>query len=161
MNSLQTIWDGEECNRFIGSDSTVFPPFSQPDDGLWAFTPDICMSMKAVFVQKSTYAGLPTSRYTIDFGDLKVNCWWLINYNFFLIRRLITEWTRQALFLSWSPWWLSSTRNYRFAPLRRIDCLWLEFFTLTSQSTLKDDLSQVLSLIFLTLIPCCFNQSRA
>lgn len=71
-NSQLSVWDGDECNRLRGTDSTIFPPFLEPDDGLWTYTPDICMSLKAHYVRKSTYAGLPTSIYSINFGGFEV-----------------------------------------------------------------------------------------
>ncbi|CAG9808926.1 unnamed protein product [Chironomus riparius] len=68
---IEQVWDGDECNRLRGTDSTIFPPFLEPDDGLWTYTPDICMSLKAHYVRKSSYAGLPTSLYSINFGNFE------------------------------------------------------------------------------------------
>jgi len=36
------IWSGENCNKLVGSDSTIFPPFLTPADNVTAFTPEIC-----------------------------------------------------------------------------------------------------------------------
>ncbi|CRK91548.1 CLUMA_CG005205, isoform A [Clunio marinus] len=69
--SMQSVWDGDECNKNIGTDSTLFPPFMTQDMGLWTFTPDICMSLRAHYLEPSSYAGMPTWLYSLDFGDFK------------------------------------------------------------------------------------------
>lgn len=56
-----------------GTDSTIFPPFLERDEGLWTFTPDICMSLRSHYVGESSFDGMPTREYSADFGDMKVS----------------------------------------------------------------------------------------
>ncbi|XP_050087454.1 sensory neuron membrane protein 1 [Anopheles aquasalis] len=65
------IWDGDACNQYVGTDSTIFPPFLTKQDKLWAWSPEICRSLGAHYVEKSKYAGLPMSYFELDFGDIK------------------------------------------------------------------------------------------
>lgn len=37
-----SVYDGEECNKFRGTDSTIFPPFLTTSDKVEAFAPDLC-----------------------------------------------------------------------------------------------------------------------
>lgn len=70
------IWDGDECNEIRGTESSIFPPFTAKDDGIWAFEGGICLSMKAKYERPSKYRGIPTLRYHLDMGDIAVcrNC---------------------------------------------------------------------------------------
>lgn len=67
------VWDGDECNEFRGSESSIFPPFNNLEDGIWAFEGSICRSMKATYEKPSSYRGIPTFKYHLDLGDVAVS----------------------------------------------------------------------------------------
>lgn len=50
------VWPDDECNQYIGTDQSIFPPYLKLEDGIWAFEPsnftyDICRKMYKVFTQ--------------------------------------------------------------------------------------------------------------
>ncbi|CRL04099.1 CLUMA_CG017212, isoform A, partial [Clunio marinus] len=63
-------WDGE-CNEIIGTDSTIFAPFHDKKDILYAFAPDLCRSLGAEYLKPSSYNHVPTGYYSMNFGDIK------------------------------------------------------------------------------------------
>ena len=65
----QTIWAGDDCNNFNGTDSTIFHAYLYEDEELVSFAPDLCRSMGIKFEKKSKVAGIKTNRYTGDLGD--------------------------------------------------------------------------------------------
>lgn len=36
------IWGSDQCNRYDGTDSWIFPPLIKPEDGLKSFSADLC-----------------------------------------------------------------------------------------------------------------------
>lgn len=63
-------WFGDECNQYRGTDSTIFPPFTKTGEQVWAFEPSLCRSMGVVYQHPSKYAGIKSSFYSLDFGDI-------------------------------------------------------------------------------------------
>lgn len=65
------VWAGDECNKYIGTDTTIFPPFLEKEEGYWAFEPQMCRSMAVLYDGPSKYAGIKTNRFTLDLGDIE------------------------------------------------------------------------------------------
>lgn len=56
----------DECNEYIGTDSTVFAPYTDVNDGIWGYEPTVCRSLGAHYIGKSKYMGVKTAEFTID-----------------------------------------------------------------------------------------------
>lgn len=63
------FWDDDECNQYVGTDSTIFPPYMNVKDGIWAYEPSVCRAMGAEYVGKSKYHGIPTREFTLDISS--------------------------------------------------------------------------------------------
>lgn len=68
LDAWPTIDDDDSCNKYVGTDSTVFPPLVKHAEPLFAFEPSICRSLAATYEEPSEYAGIPTKRYGFDLG---------------------------------------------------------------------------------------------
>lgn len=66
-----SVWDEDECNQYVGTDSTIFPPFMNPADGIWAYEPSVCRSLGGTYKEPSKYMGVPTFRYEVDLAEEK------------------------------------------------------------------------------------------
>lgn len=62
-------WGTEECNQYVGTDSTIFAPYMDKNDGIWAYEPSVCRSLGATYGGKSKYMGVPTASFDIDIGS--------------------------------------------------------------------------------------------
>lgn len=82
-------YDEDECNTYVGTDSTVFPAFLPLDEGTYirfffikfpkfdffsfagafAFEPSICRSLGLTFQKKMKANGLPVYRFELDMGE--------------------------------------------------------------------------------------------
>lgn len=62
----------DECNKINGTDGTIFSPYKKKTDIIYSFTPAMCRSLGMTYVRDGSYNSVPTSVFTINFGDMKV-----------------------------------------------------------------------------------------
>ncbi|KAJ3662446.1 hypothetical protein Zmor_006796 [Zophobas morio] len=67
------IWSTKKCNRFVGTDGWIFPPFVDKNAGIWAFTTDLCRSIHTVYTEDATVHGVHVEKYYGDLGDMSTN----------------------------------------------------------------------------------------
>lgn len=67
--SEMDTWDVDECNQYVGTDSTIFPPFMSRDEGIWAYEPSICRSLGMSYKEPAKYNDLPMLRYELNLDD--------------------------------------------------------------------------------------------
>lgn len=67
------IYDGDECNKWKGTDGLIFPPFMKRDEPIWAFAPELCRSFAIKYEKESNYEGVETARFVLDIPDHAVS----------------------------------------------------------------------------------------
>ncbi|XP_025831744.1 sensory neuron membrane protein 1 isoform X2 [Agrilus planipennis] len=67
------VWPTKECNEYHGTDSTIFPPLLQKEEGIVAFSPDICRSLAAVFEKETFVKEVKVNKYTATLGDMSAD----------------------------------------------------------------------------------------
>nr|WKF45046.1 sensory neuron membrane protein 1a [Podabrus annulatus] len=68
-----SVWPTKECNQYVGTDSTIFPPFMTREEGVAAYAPDLCRSLVATFDRPMDYRGIAVNRYIATFGDMSTD----------------------------------------------------------------------------------------
>lgn len=63
------VYDDDTCNQYVGTDSTIFPPFMKKEEGIWAHEPSMCRALGATYKSKAKYNGLPVLRYELEISD--------------------------------------------------------------------------------------------
>jgi hypothetical protein len=72
----QDVWKDEKCDRILGTDGTIFPPFVDKSRILNIYHPDVCRSLPLQYDSPGEFMGLSTLRFTFSpklFASLKIN----------------------------------------------------------------------------------------
>ncbi|KAL1131951.1 hypothetical protein AAG570_011562, partial [Ranatra chinensis] len=58
------------CNKFRGTDSTIFPPFRKPNNtSVVAYSTELCRSLSGVFEKEDSYKGIKGFKYVLVLAD--------------------------------------------------------------------------------------------
>lgn len=71
-------WYEDECNEVTGTDSTIYPPFHEKEEGVTIFIPQTCRAMVAEYQHPTQFAGIKTNRFSMSFDVTKYgdsNCY--------------------------------------------------------------------------------------
>ncbi|XP_069694772.1 sensory neuron membrane protein 1-like [Periplaneta americana] len=68
-----TVWSGDPCNQFKGTDSTVFAPFITAKDTIAAFAPDLCRAAEAENLGPRKFKGIKGFLFNANFGDMSTD----------------------------------------------------------------------------------------
>uniref|UniRef100_T1IC90 Sensory neuron membrane protein 1 n=1 Tax=Rhodnius prolixus TaxID=13249 RepID=T1IC90_RHOPR len=72
--SANSMWLEGDCNRFAGTDATIFPPFRRPDNNsVVAYSTDVCRSIFGTYEGDGEYRGIQGHKYVFSLGDTRKN----------------------------------------------------------------------------------------
>lgn len=67
------IWDGEKCNRIIGTDGLLFSPMRRKDEPVHFFVKQLCSPLQLNYKRKGSYRGVDLHVFTNEFLDIAVS----------------------------------------------------------------------------------------
>lgn len=61
------VWNGEKCNKLMGTDGLIFAPFQPVNESIYIFVRQLCHSIDLGFVRKGYFRGIKTHAFVDDF----------------------------------------------------------------------------------------------
>ncbi|XP_029047510.2 sensory neuron membrane protein 1-like [Osmia bicornis bicornis] len=68
-----SIWSEKHCNRYNGTDATIFPPLIKEGQELMTFAADLCRNLRIQYSHRTMVKGIDTYHYTASLGDMSTN----------------------------------------------------------------------------------------